>query len=117
MFKKLKQKIEEGGDVGIDKVSFTPKKLPGSAVRTLSRNEEDDTASQLVERLPATVEQEETRDEDQGVVINDAGNPEISNVDMVCVNCSSSRFYINTLLATYLYKLCACAHVAINRST
>ena len=106
MFKKLKQKIEEGGDVGIDKVSFTPKKLPGSAVRTLSRNEEDDTASQLVERLPATVEQEETRDEDQGVVM-----------DMVCVNCSSSRFYINTLLATYLYKLCACAHVAINRST
>ena len=34
MFKKLKQKIEEGGEGGIDKVSFSPKKFPGAIVRS-----------------------------------------------------------------------------------
>lgn len=33
MFKKLKAKIEEGGDNGIENVSFSERKLPGSAVR------------------------------------------------------------------------------------
>ena len=34
MFKKLKQKIEEGGEAGIDKVSFSPRKFPGAIVRS-----------------------------------------------------------------------------------
>ena len=34
MFKKLKQKIEEGGEGGIDKVSFSHKKFPGAIVRS-----------------------------------------------------------------------------------
>ncbi len=36
MFKKLKAKIEEGGEGGIDNVSFSERRLPGSAVRTTS---------------------------------------------------------------------------------
>lgn len=36
MFKKLKQKIEEGGEGGLEKVSFSPTKLPGSIVRSNS---------------------------------------------------------------------------------
>ncbi len=35
MFKKLKQKLEEGGDGGLERVSFS-EKLPGSIVRTTS---------------------------------------------------------------------------------
>ena len=34
MFKKLKQKIEEGGEGGIDKVSFSHRKFPGAIVRS-----------------------------------------------------------------------------------
>ena len=34
MFKKLKQKIEEGGETGIEKASFSPRKVPGSAIRS-----------------------------------------------------------------------------------
>lgn len=34
MFKRLKQKIEEGGEGGLDNVSFSPHKLPGSIVRS-----------------------------------------------------------------------------------
>jgi len=37
MFKKLKQKIEEGGEGGLEKVSFS-EKLPGSIVRTSASN-------------------------------------------------------------------------------
>ena len=39
MFKKLKQKIEEGGEGGLDNVSFSPNKLPGSIVRSTSDDE------------------------------------------------------------------------------
>lgn len=34
MFKKLKQKIEEGEEGAIDRLSFSPRRLPGSAVRS-----------------------------------------------------------------------------------
>ena len=37
MFKKLKQKIEEGGEGGLERVSFS-EKLPGSIVRTGANN-------------------------------------------------------------------------------
>jgi len=37
MFKKLKQKLEEGGEGGLERVSFS-EKLPGSIVRTTSAN-------------------------------------------------------------------------------
>lgn len=41
MFKKLRQKIEDGGENGLEKVSFSPTKLPGSIVRSnLPRNGE-----------------------------------------------------------------------------
>ena len=40
MFKKLKQKIEEGGEGGLERVSFAPNKLPGSVVRSTLQNEE-----------------------------------------------------------------------------
>lgn len=36
MFKKLKQKIEDGGESGLENISFTPTKLPGSIVRSNS---------------------------------------------------------------------------------
>lgn len=38
MFKKLKQKIEEGGEGGLEKVSFSLNKFPGSVVRSTSRS-------------------------------------------------------------------------------
>lgn len=96
MFKKLKQKIEEGGDGGIEKISFTPKKFPGSAVRTLSQNDEEGTVSQPVEESPATIEREQSCDEQQGVVINDLENPVITNVDMVSVCCYFRISYLGT---------------------
>lgn len=34
MFKKLKKKIEEGEEGGIDKIAFSPRKFPGSVVRS-----------------------------------------------------------------------------------
>lgn len=34
MFKKLKQKLEEGDSNGLEKVTFSPSKLPGSIVRS-----------------------------------------------------------------------------------
>lgn len=37
MFKKLKQKLEEGGEGGLERVSFS-EKLPGSIVRTTALN-------------------------------------------------------------------------------
>lgn len=39
MFKRLKQKIEEGGEGGLDNVSFSPNKLPGSIIRSTSDDE------------------------------------------------------------------------------
>ena len=73
MFKKLKQKIEEGGDGGIEKATFSPRKLPGSVIRSSSRNEDASTSAstpQASQTLPTQEEQPtDTRDEDQGVTI------------------------------------------------
>lgn len=82
MFKKLKQKIEEGGDGGIEKVSFSQRRFPGSAVRTLSQSGEEETR-QVEEQPAAAVEEEESRDEGQGVVLNDSGGPLITGVGVV----------------------------------
>ena len=63
MFKKLKAKIEEGGDSGIENVSFSQqRKLPGSAVRTLST---DSVKEQLDVSLPSRSTSPASRDEDQ----------------------------------------------------
>ncbi len=35
MFKKLKKKLEEGEEGGIDRMAFSPRRLPGSAVRSI----------------------------------------------------------------------------------
>ena len=79
MFKKLKQKIEEGGESGIDKVAFSPRKLPGSVVRSSSQTEETQAAppapqtSENVQPPATTAVQEplsESRDEDQGTGIS-----------------------------------------------
>ena len=75
MFKKLKQKIEEGGDGGIEKATFSPKKLPGSVIRSSSQNEDASplaSTPQPSQTLPTHAQEEqptETRDEDQGVTI------------------------------------------------
>lgn len=75
MFKKLKQKIEEGGESGIDKVVFSPRKLPGSVVRSSSQNEES-PAPQTSENPPPTQEPpSDARDEDQGVTIDSFNSP------------------------------------------
>lgn len=78
MFKKLKQKIEEGGESGIDKVAFSPRKLPGSVVRSSSQTEDPASSapspqtSESVQPPAAAALQEplsESRDEDQGITI------------------------------------------------
>ena len=69
MFKKLKQKIEEGGDGGIEKATFSPRKLPGSVVRSSSQNE-DASTPQPSQTMSTQEEQPiDTCDEDQGVTI------------------------------------------------
>ena len=95
MFKKLKQKIEEGGESGIDKVAFSPRKLPGSVVRSSSQTEELQVASSSPSALatasqtsadsslqppsPATtaVDRRESRDEDQGITVESVTAPSI----------------------------------------
>lgn len=80
MFKKLKQKIEEGGDGGIEKVAFSPRKLPGSVIRSSSQSEEA-PAPQTSETTPSigTVEEQdstgESRDGDQGITIEETAAP------------------------------------------
>lgn len=73
MFKKLKQKIEEGGDSGIEKATFSPRKLPGSVIRSSSQNEDASASASTPlasQAMPTQEEkQTETRDEDQGVTI------------------------------------------------
>ncbi len=49
MFKKLKQKIEEGGDVGLERSSFSPIRLPGSIVRASSFSGDDQLNSGSVQ--------------------------------------------------------------------
>lgn len=51
MFKKLKQKIEDGGEGGLDKVSFKP---PGSIVRSDTRIEERLHSSSEVLSVPVS---------------------------------------------------------------
>lgn len=76
MFKKLKQKIEEGGDGGIEKATFSPRKLPGSVVRSSSQNEDPVTpkSTQTVpaqtQESPITMPPNESRDEDQGITLD-----------------------------------------------
>ncbi len=40
MFKKLKRKIEEGEEGAIDRLAFSPRRLPGSAVRSVPSTSE-----------------------------------------------------------------------------
>ena len=49
MFKKLRQKIEEGGEGGLENVSFSPSKLPGSIVRATSLSDEERSHSPLLD--------------------------------------------------------------------
>ena len=85
MFKKLKQKIEEGGESGIDKVAFSPRKLPGSVVRSSSQTEEPPSApapqtSENVQPSATAAVQEplsESRDEDQGITIEPVTAPSV----------------------------------------
>ena len=94
MFKKLKQKIEEGGESSIDKVAFSPRKLPGSVVRSSSQTEEPQAASSSHSSLatapqtsadnslqppaPATtVDRRESRDEDQGITVESVTAPSV----------------------------------------
>jgi hypothetical protein len=96
MFKKLKQKIEEGGESGIDKVAFSPRKLPGSVVRSSSQIEEPQATSSpssaptpqtsadsnLQPPSPATTAvqespRRESRDEDQGITIESVTAPSV----------------------------------------
>ena len=99
MFKKLKQKIEEGGDSGIEKVAFSPRKLPGSVVRSSSRSEEP-PLPQTTENAPSTRPAEEqdypieSRDEDQGITINETAAPPTRGHEQV----SSSVINYVTLL-------------------
>ena len=85
MFKRLKQKIEEGGESGIEKVAFSPRKLPGSVVRSPSQSDQPPTP-QNTENIPQTTSKEEpdhsgSRDEDQGIAIEVA--PPIRGQDQV----------------------------------
>ena len=84
MFKKLKQKIEEGSESGIDKVAFSPRKFPGSVVRSSSQTEEAQAAppapqtSENVQPPATTAVQEplsESRDEDQGITVESVTAP------------------------------------------
>ena len=86
MFKKLKQKIEEGSESGIDKVAFSPRKLPGSVVRSSSQTEESQAAppapqtSEIIQPPATTAVQEslsESRDEDQGISIESVTVPSV----------------------------------------
>jgi hypothetical protein len=49
MFKKLKQKIEDGGESGLEKVSF---KLPGSVIRSNSPHTGERTHSPELDLVP-----------------------------------------------------------------
>ena len=100
MFKKLKQKIEEGGESGIEKVAFSPRKLPGVVVRSPSQSEQP-PPSQNVESTPPSLNKDleepdissGSRDEDQGVTIEVA--PSIRGQGQVsyetCLNMTQSH--------------------------
>lgn len=79
MFKKLKQKIEEGGDGGIEKATFSPIKPPGSIIRSSSQNEDASIAAptpQASQTVPTQEEQPtDPRGEDQGVTIETVSLP------------------------------------------
>lgn len=60
MFKKLKQKIEEGGEGGLEKVSFSPIKLPGSIVRSSSPGNVERVQSSPEFELPPESESNHT---------------------------------------------------------
>ena len=85
MFKRLKQKIEEGGESGIEKVAFSPRKLPGSVVRSPSQTEQPPTPQNTQDTPPTTNKEEPelsgSRDEDQGIAIEVA--PLIRGQDQV----------------------------------
>jgi len=63
MFKKLKAKIEEGADSGLEKVSFSPRSLPGQAVRTQTQPE--------VESSPPPMPESGDQDQDEGIAVTD----------------------------------------------
>ena len=88
MFKKLKQKIEEGGESGIDKVAFSPRKLPGSVVRSSSQAEEPPSpqTSENAQPTPTAVQEppSESRDEDQGITIEPVNAPSVRGSEQVC---------------------------------
>lgn len=69
MFKKLKAKIEEGGDSGIENVSFSERKLPGLAVRTTPHSIHTITpvpSQPVVSRSPSPG----SHDNDEGVAVS-----------------------------------------------
>lgn len=100
MFKKLKQKIEEGGESGIEKVAFSPRKLPGVVVRSPSQSEQP-PPSQNIESIPPSLNKDleepdissGSRNEDQGVTIEVA--PSIRGQGQVsyetCLNMTQSH--------------------------
>lgn len=80
MFKKLKQKIEEGGEGGIERVAFSPRKLPGVAVRSTSQSD------QPPENAPSVVVSEDQPDDsgnDEHGVTVDAAIPSIRSLEQV----------------------------------
>ncbi len=84
MFKKLKAKIEEGGENGIENVSFSEKKLPGSAVRASSSTTASSPPLQpVLSRSPSPLESRDHH-EDEGVAVPPVNYERNLSVNSVC---------------------------------
>lgn len=73
MFKKLKAKIEEGGDGGIENISFSPRRTPGTAVRSQSIETSGGSCrgeSAQVSRSPSPTQESRDEDQDEGVTVS-----------------------------------------------
>ena len=91
MFKKLKARIEEGGDGGIENVSFGQRKLPGTAVRSLSAETPGEplpvhaNSVNIVSRSPAPSQESRDDEQDVGVAVSPSVQDDIPTNDQVGV--------------------------------
>ena len=79
MFKKLKKRIEDGEDGGIDRLTFSPTKLPGSVVRSrpsVTPEDEESPSPRTSETVDGEAEGQDQATE--GPELVDGKNTEIS---------------------------------------
>lgn len=107
MFKKLKAKIEEGGDGGIENVSFSQRKLPGTVVRSVSAETPGEplpvhaNGVNLASRSPALSQESRDEEQDVGVAVQPNVQNDIPTNDLVS-GCGLIYVRVSTVLALIL---------------